>query len=344
MPWRLLAVVRRVARMYPGAEGVASLALCGVSIVAYSPATVDAALSVIRDVLARCIRRGYVEESMHVKSVIDSLKREREDVARLDQLEAAEEEIDERLGDAIAVRDNGEWNWNNQLAQLDAERDLAVLELEMKWQEARDALDETWRTEKMKDRYNKPSARLIELRRVARTLLRCHRFEETARVADEIDALEKSEAEDSAKRMAAGYEHAVDRLNRKFENDLDTLRSMFTTRRNQIERSRDARMMPVTRKVSKYTKKKEALEQQQKRKPKLRLASTPERPGRQTTIAAKSAKLQLPPIRTAKRKESALAVPRPKTAIAVRKTMASGPNVPDGRQSRLARVRPDDSE
>jgi hypothetical protein len=343
MPGRLLEAVRHVAHKHPGVESVASLALCGVSIVAYSPQTVDAALSMIRDVLARCVRRGYVEESMHVKGVIDSLKREREDVARLDQLDAAEEDIDERLGNAIAVRNSGEWNWNNQLAQLDVERDLAVVELGMKWQDARDALDEMWSTEKSKSRYNKPSARLIELRRIARRLLGCHRFEESARIAEEIKVLEKSEAEEAAKRMATGYQRAVDRLNAKFENDLDTLQSMFTTRRNQIQRSRDGRMMPVMRKVTKYTQKKEALKEQQKRKPKLRLASSPKPTGRQTTISEKSAKLQLPPIRTAKRTDSPLAVARSKTTIAVRRAQSSASYVPNGRRSRLAWTRPDDS-
>jgi hypothetical protein len=200
-----------------------------------------------------------------------------------------------------------------------------------------------WTTEKIKSRYNKPSAKLIELRRAARALLRCHRFEESTRIADEIEALGKSEAKEAARRMATGYRHAVDQLSEKFENDLDTLQSMFKTRKNQIERSRDARMMPVTRKVNKYSQKKEALGEQQKRKPKLRLASSPKPTGRQTTIEAKSAKLQLPPIRTGKRKENALGLARPRTAIAVRKAESSESDVPNGRRSRLARTRPDDS-
>jgi hypothetical protein len=295
-----------------------------------------------RDVLARCVPRGYVEEGMHVKGVIDSLRREREDAARLNLLDAAEEDIDERLGKAIAVRNGEEWNWKNQLAQLDAEKELAIVELKLKCQDARDALDEMWSTEKFKNKYNKPS-RFIELRRTARRLLGCHRFEESTRIVDEIKTLEKSEAQEATKWMAAGYQRAVNRINAKFENDLDTLHSMFMTRRNQILRSKNARMMPVTRKVNKYTQKKEAPEEQQKRKSKPKLASSPKRIGRQTTIAAKSAKLQLPPIGTAKRKNSPFAVARPKTAITVRQAKSSGSDLPDGRRSRLARTRPDDS-
>jgi hypothetical protein len=281
-----------------------------------------------------------VEEAEYVKKRIDRTRQERDEVAALDVLEATEKDIGHSLDIAC---DRKARNWCNQLAQLDMEEELALRELQMKWEDARDSLDLQWKSEHAKSQYDKPSGRLIELRRLARKLLAAHRFEESAVIAGEIESLEKSDAADACRRMNAAYENAVRRIDGQFKNDRDTIITMFLTRRNHIERSRDARMMPVTRKVEKYTQKKEALEDQQKRKPTKRAATglaTNRQAAklRQTTIAANSTKLELPPVAFAKRKDFAATA-----GIRVSKKKAHGSNVATGGSSTVDLSARDDS-
>jgi hypothetical protein len=129
---------------------------------------------------------------------------------------------------------------------------LAIHELEMKWKKARDALDAEWNSERARARFNKPSPALIDRRRTARRLLAMHRSDESAVVAREIPELEDAEAADATRRIRLAYRAAIERVDRRFRNDCETLKTSLPTGRSQIERTHNSGMMPLVRKVDQY--------------------------------------------------------------------------------------------
>jgi hypothetical protein len=240
-------------------------------------------------------------------------------------------ETQRKLEGARTVRDSHELSWRNKLAQIDTEEELALQELEMKWREARDTLDAEWKSEKWKAKFNKPSPTLIDRRRTAKRLLAMHRYEESAVFAREIADLEEAEAEDAARRMVLAYRIAIERVDKRFRNDWETLKTSFLTRRSQIERGRHANMLPLVRKVDKYQTRGEMIDEKKRRYQSSRAAAGGKRREipEGTTIAAKAAKLRLPEIQAAKR--TSLMGGRAGSVLTSRKRSAS--SAATGRQS-----------
>jgi hypothetical protein len=298
------------------------MALCGVSVVGYSEESVKQTITSLRKYLQECVERGYLPECAYLNDAIEKIRDERKAMHEPDLDEEARE-AQRRLDDARAAHDDQEASWQNKLAQIDTEEELALQELELKWEEARATLEDEWNSDKVKSRFNKPSPTLIDLRRTARRLLSVHRFDESLIVAREISALEANEGEEATRRMALAYTVAVDRLDRKFYNDRQTLETTFVTRRSQAERARDATMLPLARKVSKYQAKEELINEKRRRNQsaKSALSSSKRVIPPDVTIASKGAKLRLPDVKTAKR--SSLGITRPGSMISARKRQGS---------------------
>jgi hypothetical protein len=275
----------------------------------------------LRRYLHQCVELGYLPECAYLNDAIEKIREERREMHEPD-LDEESSEVQRKLGDARTVHDSQEASWQNRLAQLDTEEELALQELELKWEEARAALEEEWNSDKIKARFNKPSPTLIDLRRTARRLLSVHRFEDSLVIAEEISALEAWEGEEATRRMALAYTVAVDRLDKKFYNDKETLETTFMTRRSQIERTRDATMLPLARKVDKYQKKDEIINEKRRRNQAAKSGLSPKRViPPDVTIASKGAKLRLPDVKAAKR--SSLAIARPGSMVSARKRQGS---------------------
>jgi hypothetical protein len=237
-----------------------------------------------------------------VSEAIEKIEEERRALKPLIELDEEEIQIKQRLDAARTKQDELELKWEAQLSQIEMEEQLATENLRLRWAEARDQLAKEWNSEKRKDRFNKPSTKLIDLRRTALRLLTARRFHESTVLAKEIAVLEKVEARDALDRMERGYSVAIERLDRKFASDFETLHASFVMKRNQVERCRNVKMLPVARKVDKYVQRDGFLKE--KRKVVL-ICSRPGTPGMlpstDVTIASKGAKLQIPDLKPTRR-------------------------------------------
>jgi hypothetical protein len=280
------------------------LALCGVSIIGYSEISVADAVASLRLYLQKCMDRGYLPESAYVSDTIEQIKQEQRELNEPDY-EGEAAHVRRQLEAAQNIQDTLEVSWRNRLAQIESEERIAIEDLRMRWEDACESLEAEWNSEKVKSKFNKPSPKLIDLRKTAKRMLSVRRFEEAALLAKEIANLEMVEASDAERNMNLAYRVAVERLDRKFANDLETLRASFVTRRNQAERSRDVTMKPVIRSVDKY-RYREGLLSERKKQSRIgcRSSSVTIRSGipPDTTIASKGAKLKLPDVRKARRR------------------------------------------
>ena len=67
--------------------------------------------------------------------------------------------------------------WRRQKDVVQAECEVALGELDLKFEENKQNLEIEWESEKVQSRFNKPSSHLIELRQHARMLLKAHKLQ-----------------------------------------------------------------------------------------------------------------------------------------------------------------------
>ena len=287
-------------------ESIVFLALCGVSIVGYQEKLINETMSALKWYLNKCIRRGYLEESYYVQTIIENIQREQSEMREMDAMEPIEE-MNTELDEVKEAKEKKEQEWANKLAQLEAEKEIAMDELAMKYQQERERIDKEWGSDKMKSKYSRPSAKLIEMRTTAKRMLQVKRFEEAAMLSEQITAREAEEANDGAHRMRVAYKAVIANLDKKFANDKDSLDATYKMKKHQLERSRDRELMPYNRRVTNYTAKIESAEETAKRAQlnrTYRAAETPQpkfviRPD--TVIGSRTAKLKLPTLKPAPR-------------------------------------------
>jgi hypothetical protein len=274
------------------------LAMAGVNIAAFRDAAIRKTLGKLRGYLQHCTSRGYLAESAFLSDVIENIRRDCADMAARQAMDAEEAAVTADLTTVKADFRSTEHKWDNRLAELEVERELALNDLELKKQGAMMELERKWNSGKMKAKFNKPSARLVELRRCAQTLLKTLRFDEAATVTEEIDHLEQSEADEAAFQMNLAYSVALKRLEARFANDLDSLESSFHTKRNQLEREKAKTILPIARRVDKAENRKKDLLDAQRKMPRTELANSPPRQDvrGQTTVSLTGKKLDLPDV------------------------------------------------
>jgi hypothetical protein len=311
------------------------LALSGVSIIGYAKDSVNQVLDRLRIYLKDAIEKGWLDESAFLTDMIDHIRAERDEMRRIEEMESPEA-MDERLSIAKIARDARAQEWGNKTVLVDSEEELALRSLELRYAEDQERLERVWNSPKMVARYNKPSPTLLEKRGTVRRMLTVHRFSEAARLADEIEAMEKFESAQAAAQMRRAYKAACDRLEKQFVNDTDSLRGGFATKRHQIERGKTQSLIPLGRRVDKFAQQKESFLESQKRNPPAARSRTPIVAARSTlrpdtTIGTVSEKLKLPVLEARKRPPSRITVSRLSSSLSKRNP---GSNVATGRQSR----------
>ena len=240
-------------------ESVVFLALCGVSIAGYREKTVRYVRKELNNYLNQCVQMGLIEESMYVKNILDKIKNEQEAMKNAIE-EENEEALNSKLDEVNNEMEKRSQYWDRQEEQLDAQKEVAMNELEMKKNEAINDLGEEWQSEKMQNKYNKPSPQLVELRRTAQRLIGAHRFQEAAVLSNEIGKREEEETRYAARKMEEDYMVALQRLNEKYLQEKQTLELSFETRRSTIRTNKEKSLIPVQNKAARVQHEKEVAE------------------------------------------------------------------------------------
>ena len=175
------------------------------------------------------------------------------------------EKVEKRLKEAESQFEKRKNNWENQKSIMQVDKELQNEDLELRFQEESIKLDEEWNSEKMQQKFNKPSPTLIEMRHNARSLLATHRFEEAAQVAEQIAKREAVETEEAARRMAQAYQAATARLREKFESEKVAMDDQFRTKYSALLRAEETNLRPLSQRIEKYRNIKEDHEMAQKR-------------------------------------------------------------------------------
>lgn len=152
----------------------------------------------------------------------------------------------------------------------------------------------------MQQRFNKPSAKLIELRQNAHALLAAHQFEDAEYVACQIEKLEEYETSEAAYKMQKEYKRAHETLQNKFESDKQAMKDSYETKMNGILASEASDLHPYEQRIDNLNKMKNNLQIEMK----INAKNRKKEEEKKVPIIVKApslspnAKLKLPPLKS----------------------------------------------
>ena len=243
-------------------ESVVFLALCGVSIAGYQEKTITYVRRELKKYMDQCTKMSLIEESMYVQGILDSIKEERELMKKT--CNDNHQQIDQKLDEAKNEVEKTEQFWERQNEALEAEHKVALEECDMKLEKALQNLNDEWDSEKIRNKYSKPSAKLMEMRKTAQRLISAKRFEEASILSAQIDQREAEESQLAGQKMGDDYKVAVARIEQKFANEKETINQTFEKRRAGYENEKQKQLIPINNRISRIQHEKEVAEMTKK--------------------------------------------------------------------------------
>jgi len=272
-------------------------AICGERINTYSQKVVDQVVNEIRGYLDVCIDKNMINGGAYVKYVLEEIKNSctvvRDEVAiRLSLIESKIEEVMLQL-------DTKEKYWNEQKTVLEAEKDVLIAEIDLKHEEAMTDLEIEWNSDKLQQRYNKPSAKLIGMRQMVKAQLEGHRFEDAALLADRLAEAEEQESSAASFKMFLDFKNAQEQLTKKYQHDKDLLEMSYDSKMNGIIALEIESVRPLKTRLESLKKMHTATEREVRKRSTERCI-TPEKKGPPSSAKLSSfslnSKLKLPPL------------------------------------------------
>ena len=288
-------------------DSLCYMALCGVDISGYNRKLVDEAVNDLKLYLKICMEKQYFLECAFLQKTIQTICDEERDLKKFEDASIAKNE--DNLDEAVANYQNEESQWENMEAQLDAEETLALDDLNMKYQKELKNIKKEWESDSKKKLYNKPSQNLLELRKVAHSLLKLHRFDEAAQVSKIIQKKEKEDEKNAARKMQRAYDMAIGKLTQQYNQEYENTKEAFQKRKRAMLKqkrialaSHDNRVGKLERKLNSRISNSKSVEATIKSNDKIR-NSTRESPLMASLMTTydfptikKSVCLELPPI------------------------------------------------
>ena len=193
------------------------------------------------------VKLGYITETAYVENQISVLKeahKKKKEGKNEEELKNRVEKAETQLDDLEVIKDA-------KIKQIDAEEMSVMMEFEAKFQDEENELDDKWNSEEMQSKFNKPSPKLIELRQEAKVNLKAHRFQEAVLIANEIAALEEMETNEASRRMADAYKNAVQRFEKKYNEEKEQIASNFELKRQRVELENEQQKRPLLQRIEK---------------------------------------------------------------------------------------------
>lgn len=269
-------------------------ALCGWSLRNYPVTVYQQVIQTLGRYLKQCVNENYISESSYVKCILDDVKHERDersqredtDVARLSaQLEFSQDQYERH-----------EEHWKHEQNLLESEREIAIRNVDLKYEQALSDLKEEWNSEKAAAKFNKPSGKLIELRQHAKTLLNAHRFDEVNELLKFITEQEQKETEEATYEMNKAYHESLDRLKQTFDQEKDVVEQSYNMKLLKIQKDQEADLRPIKQRVDSLTRMRDSLIMEKKSRAKRKTPVTRSQPVKSTKPLVINSKLKLAPL------------------------------------------------
>jgi hypothetical protein len=128
-------------------------------------------------------------------------------------------------------------------------------------------LGDTWNADKMKRRYNRPSADLNALRLYCHNLIAARRFAEAREVTVRLEAREAFERDEAERRRKCDYERAHERLVGKFRRLEESVEMLGESHLTKARVEHDRRARPLEQRLANLQREKDVAKREAARKP-----------------------------------------------------------------------------
>ncbi|EAX91105.1 hypothetical protein TVAG_308650 [Trichomonas vaginalis G3] len=294
-------------------DSVTYIAMCGASIIGYKKKVVDETVSDIKKYVDKCIKNGYIEDAMYLDNILKQIHQEKEEIKNVEK-EENEKEVEQKIEFYQSEIQTKETQFEQKATVLDAQHQVDMSDLELKKQEALDELENEWKSDKMIQKYNKPSPQLIEMRQTALRLMNARRFEEAALLSAQIQQKEEEESQQAGYKMNEDYKIAVARVEKKYENDMKTMELTHEKKKIGIKGELEKSLIPVKNRLAYAQHEKSVIEQKKAtdaRKERANFVAL----SAQQNLKRPSPKITIPTISTNKKLKLPPLKPRPQTSL-----------------------------
>ena len=223
-------------------DSVVYLALCGACITGYHDKTVHYVLGELKKYEKSCADRGYKKEVEYLRGIMNEIK------SSTAAMEAPKKKASR--SELAQTEKRG----HKKPADIKAERDQALQELDEYYAQQREDLDEAWNSEAMCNRFNKPSAALVAMRRAAQKMAKDDRLEENSILRQKIAEKEEEESAAATRKMEKAYEAAVNELQAQYEIERKKIIQRYDDKQHALSsfmRTKEQCLGPIQMRVAK---------------------------------------------------------------------------------------------
>jgi hypothetical protein len=231
-------------------------ALCGIAPRGLNQAMLTSIVNDLRRYIDIAVDSGLIDEAGHVQRGIDVVRGDRSG-AKLEadrEVRSLEEKIAEAKDELVERRRY----WNMQQAMAEREREMALADLAMDRERAAAELYNEWQSARKRQQYSKPSAGLLNMRHMAKKMIRAKQFDDVRALAALIDARQRDEVADATRRMNADYQKADQQLAEKFDVESGIVVSAHEMKIHSIARAMEHNLRPILQRIQNLEKLREA--------------------------------------------------------------------------------------
>ena len=156
----------------------------------------------------------------------------------------------------------------------------------------------------MQSKYNKPSLKLLELRKYARALLAAKKFEEAQAVANEIARQESLETKEAGAKMQREYSQAYENLIQKYDANKEEIMKTYDHKMDNIKNSEGIDLKPLETRLQTLQTTKKNMEESKIKSKSIHSSLTKGPIASRSPPISLTGKLKLPPLKAPQIKQS----------------------------------------
>lgn len=263
-------------------------AVCGESMLEYPATDVKLVITVLRMYLDSTVNKGMIEESVYLNGIIESAKKELVYLASGSECTRVESQI-RKAEDKFTSKQQF---WSTQRYVCESEKEMKLQELQLKYEENVQKLDDEWNSNRVRNKYNRPSGELSRMKLQLKSLMKNHRFDEAQLLANQIKVREKHESVVAYERMQTAYNDANERLRQKFLAEQRLVEDQFERKLCTIKAQEQSDMLPIQNRMANLNHTKADKEMKARRNASSLSKTAARRPTR--LVASPNTRLRLP--------------------------------------------------
>ena len=243
--------------IYHTIDSLTYKALNGENLPNISLNTQNSIISDLRKYLDLSVDRNLISEALYIQQIIDNIRLDKSNIKSSTEKELIL--IDQKILETNLEIEERLNFWKTQENMIEKELEMAFQDLINQKEQAISQLDSEWQSPKKQQHYSKPSPQLLNLREMAKKMIKSKRFEDVTKISKMISEKEKIEILEKTERMKNDYLIADQRIQEKFESEKLVLIRIKESKLNSVIRTKDNNLRPLKQRLENLQKSKELI-------------------------------------------------------------------------------------